>query len=309
MADKINYNSEDINEARVILNDSIRILESEISTPLSKDFKVLSETGLFTEGLSKLQAQFNTLANDHTTFLNSLASHDSDLSTFEKEQADAVRDYIEDNSNNNSYYGGERSSHKKKKSKDKDDGNEISDKELKNIVADLSYSKKLQALQSILNMNGVDLTSLLTNQDNSNVLSYLLKQILNDSSAEISDNPTKYEKLIQETLLESIAKDDNNVFASLKEDSFLQGMTYLKDVANNNHVDVTDLVLDDKYSSLLLSSIKDMYQGKSETMLTSYEIKSVKAYVDKIASNNNISVDTLLSDTKYIDILKGGNSK
>lgn len=308
MSNKINYNSEEVSEAKTIIKESIRILQSDILSPLNSDFKALSEVDLFSSGLSKIQMQMNTLANDHNTFLNALGDHDSDMSDFESRQADAVSKYLEGSSSEGSYYGGSNTHHKHHKSKDKNDGDEISDKELKEIVDNFSYDNKLQALKNLLTYDDLSVTSLLTDESNSNILSCLLKQMLNDSSAEINDNPSKYEKLIQETLLESIASDDNNVFVSLNENSFLQGMSYLKQVASSNKIDVSSLILDDKYGSILLSSIKDMYNNPGDAMLTSYESNGVKSYIDNISKNNNISVDTLLSDTKYLKLIKGGNS-
>ena len=309
MANTINYNSEEVAEARSIITQSVSILESDILTALSSSFTALTELDLFSDGIAKLQSQVQTLISDHQTFAGSLGSHDTDMTTFEETQATAVNQYINETTESTSYYTGSKKKNDEVKIDKTDEGTKISDKELQNIVEDLSYEGKLQALQNIVNTNGLDVTSLLTDESNSNILSCLLKQMLNDSSAEVSTTPSEYEKLIQETLLESIASEDNNIFAKLGENTFLQGMPYLKEVASSYKIDLSSLVLDDKYSDILFESIKCMYNGSSETMLTTSERSGVKNYIDSVASSNNMTVDELLSNKNNIDLIKGGNKK
>ena len=309
MANTINYNSEEVAEARSIITQSVSILESDILTALSSSFTALTELDLFSDGISKLQSQVETLISDHNTFAGSLSAHDNDLSTFEGTQATAVNQYINSYSGEAPYYEGESTPTTEVEISHTEEGTKISDKELQEIVESLPYESKIQALKNIMNAKGLDLTSLLTDEDNSNILSCLLKRMLTNSTAEINSTPTEYEKNIQETLLESIANEDEDAFAKLGENTFLQGMPYLKEVASDNNIDLSSLILDDKYSGILVESIKKMYSGDSETMLTSTELSGVKNYIDTIASSNNISVDELLSNKNNIDLIKGGNKK
>ena len=306
MANKINYNSEEVAEARSILNESVNILDSELLTTLSSSFNVLSELGLFSDGLAKLKSQIETLMTDHQTFASSLESHDNDLSTFEGTQATAINQYINGGGTDTNYYSGSDSTPQEIEIATTDEGTKISDNELKEIADDISYVDKLKILKNIMNAKGIDTTSLSTDEDKSNYISSLLKQVSNDNSAEITDNQIEYEKLIEDVLLESITSEDKNGLAKLDEETAIQGVTYLKEVANSNNIDFSSLVLDDKYSGVLMESIKNMYNGDSDAMLTTSEISEVKNYIDSIATANNMTADDLLSNKNNIDLIKGG---
>jgi hypothetical protein len=309
MANKINYNSEEVAEARSILNESVNILDSELLTTLSSSFNVLSELGLFSDGLAKLKSQIETLMTDHQTFASSLESHDNDLSTFEGTQATAINQYINGGGTDKNYYSGSDSTPQKIEIATTAEGTKISNNELKEIADDISYVDKLKILKNIMNAKGLDTTYLSTDEDKSNFISSLLKQISNDNSIEISDNKIEYEKLIEDVLLESITSEDKNGLAKLDEETAIQGVTYLKEVANSNNIDFSSLVLDDKYSDILMESIKNMYNGDSDAMLTTSEISNFKNYIDTIASSNNMTADELLSNKNNIDLIKGGMKK
>ncbi len=308
MASEIKYNSAELEEAQTILKESVRILESDLKPPISSSFNVLTDLDLFSEGLSKIKSQIDVLASDHNTFISTLGEHNSDINDFERTQTDQVNDYIGNSSGGGGggYSGGHSSSADKVSTQEVDDGKSISDEELKDMVTDLSYKQKLQLLKSIMNNGDASLTSLLSNVGNSSVLSYLLKKVLNDSNPTISSLPSEYEKYVQEVLLEALSNGELNAFTLFNEPSFLVGMPYLSEVAKKNNMQVTDLVLNDNNSKILLGAIKSMYEGDPDTMLTTTEIKGVKTYIDNISKTNNIPVETLLSDEKYLSIVKGG---
>ena len=57
----------------------------------------------------------------------------------------------------------------------------------------------------------------------------------------------------------------------------------------------------------LLSSIKKLYLGKDleQYNLEEDSIENVKLYVEKVADDNGVSVDKVLSDVNFLSDLKG----
>lgn len=309
MSKEIKYNSEELQEAQSIIQESERILQSDILTHFDYDFEVLKELDLFSEGLNKLKDQGETLIKNHDTFFSSLKEHDSDLTSFEDLQASQVSSYIDGERSSSKYSGGSKKSHKKIKTDETIEGTEIKDSDLKELLDNMSYEDKQVFLKSVLGDNPEAITALLTNEDNSSVLTYLLKKVLNDNGAEIGEVPTEYEKEIQKQLLESILTTDTQETYNFGTDTFLQGLPYLTQIAKQNNIDVSTMILDDKYNGILREAIKDIYDGNVDTNLTEEQINGVKSYIDSISQTSNIPVDTLLSVDNFMYIVKGGEIK
>ena len=307
MANEIKYNSDELKEAEAIVKESARILQSDIQPLLSSNFEVLKELDLFSDGLNKLKTQADTLIENHNTFSTTLEAHDYDLSQLEASQAAEIEAYASSRSRSSSggYYGG---SSKKTDSISTDkvtQGEEIKDSELAEMISGLSEEDKMVVLKNIMQQEGISITSLLTDESYSNVLSCMIKRMLNDTNAEVSELPSEYEKLIQKELLESLINSNELNIQNLNFDSFLQGMPYLQQVAKSNNIEVTSLLIDDQYNGILREAIKNIYNGNSSG-LTEEQINGVKIYIDNIAKGKNLDVNTLLSNDKYMSIIKGG---
>ena len=59
---------------------------------------------------------------------------------------------------------------------------------------------------------------------------------------------------------------------------------------------------------LLLESTKELYENIGTDLLTDTEINNFREYIDNISKSNNISSLDLLSNSKYISLIKGGIS-
>ena len=55
-----------------------------------------------------------------------------------------------------------------------------------------------------------------------------------------------------------------------------------------------------------MNSINEIYNSDQIDVLTDDQLKSVKNYINEIASSNSITVKDLLSNSKYSSIIKGG---
>ena len=306
MANEIKYNTEEINETQTILKESLNILQNEISTPLNSEFEALSKVDLFSSGLTKLKSQTETLVENYTTFSSSLSQHENDLSTFEDTQASEVREYISNYSGSRHYSSGSSHDTDSISTDNVEEGNAINNSYLETILPEISYNSKVQALKNILTYNNDTLTALLTDASKANILVYQLKKMLNGQDLKISQLATDDEKKIQKIMLETLSKESNNPFAELDDSTFLKGMPYLTKIAKENNITVGDLILEDKYSSILMSSLINIYNGNVNNSLTEKEISGVKSYLDQIATINNLNIKTLFSDVKNITLIKGG---
>jgi hypothetical protein len=281
-------------------------LQNEISTPLNSEFEALSKVDLFSSGLTKLKSQTETLVENYTTFSSSLSQHENDLSTFEDTQASEVREYISNYSGSRHYSSGSSHDTDSISTDNVEEGNAINNSYLETILPEISYNSKVQALKNILTYNNDTLTALLTDVSKANILVYQLKKMLNGQDLKISQLATDDEKKIQKIMLETLSKESNNPFAELDDSTFLKGMPYLTKIAKENNITIGDLILEDKYSSILMSSLINIYNGNVNNSLTEKEISGVKSYLDQIATINNLNIKTLFSDVKNITLIKGG---
>ncbi len=105
--------------------------------------------------------------------------------------------------------------------------------------------------------------------------------------------------------------------------------TYLKSIANENNITIEELLNKDKYSDLLrdalsnfedvakfLDEIKDLsseeyqatllkiYDGDGIGDMTDSTVGIIREYIDYLSTESEISVEELLTDTKYADVLK-----
>ena len=81
----------------------------------------------------------------------------------------------------------------------------------------------------------------------------------------------------------------------------------MKKIAKNNNVSFSELILETKNEEILLTALKDVYDGNASSLNES-EVNSVRSYLDSVASKNSITTDTLLSSKNYMSLIKGGIS-
>ena len=315
MAQEIVYASQEVQNAISILKEAHTTMSSSIANSINSDFSVLTDLDLFSSGLSKIKDQVTSLAQIYETLIAKLQTHDTTMEQTEESMNQEVGGYIDSSSGGGGGYGGgggsgsHGSGHatetEKPTTEDETDGKQISDQQLKEILKEFDFTNLKVALQNILNANG-NLTAMLSDNYNANVLIYMLKKMLG-GEVDLSKMTTTDETLIQKQLLEQIASQDENVFASLDESTYLAALPYLKKVANENNVKFSELILESKNEPILLKALEDVYNGNANSLKES-EVNSVRSYIDKVASQASVSADTLLSSTSYMSVIKGGVS-
>ena len=312
MANEVVYTSQEVQNAISILNEAYTTMNTGIANSINSDFSVLTDLDLFSSGLSKIKEQVTSLAQIYETLIAKLKTHDTTMEETEQSMNDAVDNYTDSAYRGSGGYGsGGSSSHgsgheaeaEKPTVEEEEDGKQISDEQLKEIIKEFDFANLKVALQNILNANG-NLTAMLSDNYNANILVYMLKKMLG-GEVDLSKLSTTDETLIQKQILEKLAAEENNVFASLDENTYLAALPYLKKIANDNNIKFSELILEPKNEQVLLTALKNVYEGNA-TSLNENETNSVRSYIDKIASQNSITADELLSKTSNMSLIKGG---
>lgn len=307
MADKIVYSEQELEAAKANLTEGLNILKNDIETSINSDFSVLEELGLFSNGITKIKAQTASLGEVHNSLINKLAKHAQDYRDQESQNQRFI-EYAQDGKRiKDSPYAGGSTSGREDQNLEKENGKAIENSYLKEVIPLFSSESRLQMLKNLLTYNTASLTALFTDAAKSNMLIYQLKKMLKDNTAVQSELSLDEEKELQKQLLESIAKEEKNLFLEVDEVLFLAGLSYYKQVALKNNMNVSDLLIDEKHEELLMKSFHDMYyDGDNLIDVPKEEIKRVKEYFDNLSKAKNISVNDLLSDKKYMEIIKEG---
>lgn len=292
------YDSSEIMELENKIKESINILD-DINLSLNRDFKILEE--LEYDGLLSFKNNSNNLSNKQSNLISLLESHDKEMMDLEKEQLRIIDKYIGNNIEVNNYYNGE------KVAIDKIVLNKTTPKTILNnyvseVIPTFSFEKKKEVLKNIL--NGEDgLTSILTDDAESDIFVYQLNNILKDKYDIKLDKLSKLDEIeLQKVFLEKISDNDTNIFSDTK--SILSGLSYYKDVAKKNGITLSELIFDK--DDLFLESTRNIYENMDSELLTENEKNNFKEYIDELAKNNNILSLDLLNDNKYISLIKGG---
>lgn len=328
MAGQIVFNSEEVLSAVNILNESAQLLMTNVKTSLGSDFTVLSELGFLSDGLSKLSVQADSLIQSHDNFMKKLMAHDLNLQELELNletyaenelgnnsggNADYSSNYNGNNSGSNGNYSGGSTDYNNIDVSDVNSGTAISDSVLIEQIPNIDYTTQSQVLKSLASNNEYKnlVSRLLLNPENSGVLVLLLKEMFGGNVEGVDTNMTETTNQIQKLLLEAFAKSENNVFASLEEATILTGIRHFNQIAKENNITVSELLLNEKYNTVFLGAVSDIYNGNNLTNsgISMEEITIVKTYLDDLAKNINVDVNTMLNDVKYVDVIKQGFSQ
>lgn len=308
MAGQILFNSEEIYNIVESLSSSLEIVENDIKTPLNSKFKVLEELDFFTEGMATLSKESDNLYNIYKSFIEKLKAHDESFSNAESKLEDLVASSTTStHKDKTTVYNGDTTTHSSIVTDTISNNTAIKTSKIEEIIPTLDYTTQAQILSSWLKSSPQIANSLLLSPKNSGVLLTFLKNLFK-TEIETTNEPTEYSIEIQKILLEQFANNTNNVLASLNEKSILSGIVYFKKVANDNKINISDLLLDDKYNSLFLSSIENIYNNKnlSESGITNEQIENVKSYINNLSLALNVSPNTLMTDERYIEVIKQG---
>ena len=163
---------------------------------------------------------------------------------------------------------------------------------------------------SFLNINKGEysINDILLSDVGSGILLCLLKKYYGDTTinidTEISEESFNIQKLFlekvlnNESIVDNIKFNDNVIFIAKK---------YFVSIAKNNNISISELLLDEKYEDLLLSSINKLYLGEnlSEYDISDNTISMVREFVDKVAEDNGVTTEKVLSSVDYLGDLKG----
>ena len=306
MDGSINYSSEVVEESKSLVRGTKNQLESVSDSYGSLD-TVLS-SGLFSGGYEKIKSQTKSVANAFQSIIDILSNHDRDMENTNSLVMDLVKNYCDS-------HGGTYRDEKRDKrtlgtvinsneidTEEVEEGKEISSNKLSDYIVEMDYSTALQTLKNIVKKGG-DLEVLLTDRYSANICSYELRNILGEET-DLGKVVTSDDTLVQRKLLEKVVSFDEETLAQIDQNTILKAIPYLKNVANDNDIDVCELIQGDDKESLLLKSLNDIYNGESS--LGEASAGSVRNYLDDVASSNGISTKRLLSSTNYMSLIKGG---
>ena len=306
MSGNISYDSNEISNIVSKVGDYTNLIQNDVELSINKNFSTLRELDLFSDGLDLLLSKADNITYLNNKLVNFLNSHDGDFNELENETVALFNKEEVEVKEENAYAGSVVSIDEIVLNKI-NDGKVILTEYVNEVIPSFSYDMKLEVLNSILNKNYNSL-SLLTDSDESDILVYQLKNILSEKySIELNKLTKDEEKELQKAFFKSISDNDTNIFDEIESNTFLHGLSYYKQVAQKNGISETDLLFDDKNKDLFMNSINEIYNNSDQIdVLTESEINSVKNYVNEIASANSISVNELLSNSKYSSVLKGG---
>lgn len=310
IGERVDINSDEIMKAISILDGSLNILEGTMLTSISNDFKVLSSLGLFTDGLDKLKTQIETMKKSNENLMTKISLHAAEMQEVEESIVAEVNSTFISSGN---YSGGGGGSYYS-------DISQISVSTVtentninNNQVADAINNIKpidINNILSFLNINKGEysISDILFCDVGSGILLCLLKKFYGDKDIKIDTIVSKDSYDIQKTLLEKLLNDDvvidNKEFNS---SLIVMEKEYFKSIAKENDIAVSELLLNEKYETLLLSSIEKLYLGKDleKYNLEEEAIENVKLYIEKVADDNGVSVEKVLSDVNFLSDLKG----
>lgn len=305
MANQIVYSEEELELAKTNLNDSINILKNDIESSLNNDFSVLEELDLFSNGLAKLKRQTSSLGENHTSLVNKLTRHASSIREDEDARLQAIDDMRGRGKTPSNNYAGGSVSGRSEEGYEKENGKAVTNSYLKEIIPELSAESKLQMLKNILVYKS-SVTALLGNEAKANMLIYYLKRMLKDEGALQSSLALDEEKELQKIIIESIAKEDKNLFAEIDEASYFAGLSFYKEVALKNNINVSDLLMNKEHEKLLMQSFHDIYFNSTAFDINEQETMKVKEFFDLVAKKHNMEVEKLLSDVNNMKLIKEG---
>ena len=310
IGERVDINSDEIMKAISILDGSLNILEGTMLTSISNDFKVLSSLGLFTDGLDKLKTQIETMKKSNENLMTKISLHAAEMQEVEESIVAEVNSTFISSGNYSGGGGGSYYSDISQISVSTVTGNTNINN---NQVADAINNIKpidINNILSFLNINKGEysISDILFCDVGSGILLCLLKKFYGDKDIKIDTIVSKDSYDIQKTLLEKLLNDDvvidNKEFNS---SLIVMEKEYFKSIAKENDIAVSELLLNEKYETLLLSSIEKLYLGKDleKYNLEENAIENVKLYIEKVADDNGVSVEKVLSDVNFLSDLKG----
>lgn len=294
---KMVINSNEISSAVSLLSSSCSNLESNVSSLLPGNFTILSDLGLYSEGITSMISAINALADAHRSLISQINSHLNDLANKEDQLASALESGTGNYKNSGGSYGGEAVDVEEIVVDETEQGKGINTESLINTISlfnDYQVSQVLQLIDTY-KKEGITLADMLFDTSLSSSLYVLLKNILGDTTNDLNNVTMDDYIKVQKTLLD-VVFNSNVSISDLNTNSLISAKEYLKKISSENGVTVGELLLDSKYKNVLSDSLLNLYDGNeiSKYGLSDSAINSFRNYVDNVASSNGISSENLI---------------
>lgn len=296
---KVSVNSDEVNNALSYVVNSCGTLEGNVSSKLPGNFEVLSELDLFSEGLTKLTKQVSDIISTHKSVISTITEHLSQI-------AESEENLYQDFSSGIGYYNGGASGGYVEDSNGSDttvdnenDGKKIKADELVKIIQELDENSII-SLVNLINVKKDEKTKLidvLFDTSKSETLFTVIKELLKDQPLDENITVEDYKK-IQKSLLNKLLTSNYNV-KGLTDSSILTAKEYLLSVAKGNNITPEELIMNNSYKETLKNSLMKLYDGDANAK--NEEITNFRSYVDKVAEENGVTVEDLLS--KKIELI------
>lgn len=309
IGDKINISTEEVMNAISILDSSLSIIEGSMVTSVSNDFVVLSSLDLFSEGLDKLKNQLTTLKQSNENLMTKISLHVNEITELENSIATEIQNELV---RGNAGTGGGGSYYSNIDSVDVsnvDNNTNISNAQ---VIENIGNIKDVEVdnIMSFLNINKGEysINDILLSDVGSGILLCLLKKFYGDTNVSIDTTVTSDSFDIQKMLLEKLLTSESNIEGvGFKDNTILIAKEYFVSIAKENNIAISELLLNEKYETLLLNSINKLYLGENlvKYNISDKTLESVRNFVDKVAEDNGVTSEKVLSSVDYLSDLKG----
>ena len=294
---KVTINTDAVTQVLGKITNSCAILESDVSGKIPGNFQVLVDLGLLSGSLSKLQTQTQDLISVHKSLIGEITSHLEVTTSTEDELYNYANNHNYGSSGNN---GGNGDNTPIKPSDDlavddEDDGKEINAEELIEAIPKLDEETLIELIE-FLNINKgseTTLVELLLDNTKSKKLFTLLRQIFG-AKDELEGVSLEDYKKVQKALLDAIVTQETT-YKELSENSILVAKEYLIEIGKKNNISPSDLLLEEKYRDILKEELLKLYDGDVDDSISKETIENYRKYIDKVAGQNNMEADTLIT--------------
>lgn len=291
-------NSDEISSTVSILTTIVSTLQDEMSSSINSDFNALIEANLFSSGITSISNQIKALSSSYQNLITEVSNHASEFEAIEDTFSSDISNYNSVYSDGNGGNSGSNISNDSISVNEVNDGTIINDDTLVNNIENITDDTLVNSLINFLNVNKDDnltINSLLFDTSKSGMLAILLKKFYGDTeNSSFLESETS--TLIQKTLLKKLFATEN-LPVELSNNSILVAKEYLICVAKENNINVEDLLLDKDNTLILSTALLDLYDGNgiSKYNLDNQTISDIRSYMDKVASSNNTTVESLSS--------------
>lgn len=308
--ENIEISTEEVMNTISVLDESLSLLEGTMSTSIANDFTVLSSLDLFSDGIAKLKEQITSLQTSNKNLMSKITVHAEEIEQLEQNIVEEIeRSYVSNYGGGGSSGGGGYYADITDEEVEEVTGNtNILESDLLAKIPDMKDIERDEFI-SFMNINKgtYSMNDLLFSDVGAGMLVYLLKKFYGDTNDNLSQVSTSTSYDIQKALLEKILSSQGSLDTVFKKDSILIAKDYFVSVAKECNLSVSELLLNDKHKALLMSSIRDLYNNEN---LSGHNVKAetvakVQDFINDLAYEKQVNVETLLNDSTYLSSLKG----